>query len=880
MSIALHRLARFAFRHPLKVLPVWVVLVAVVAALLATQPRTIATGFSLHGTPSQDVLDTVATELAEAGGTQGTLVVTADDGGRVDTPERAAAIADAAGRAAATPYVVDREGKLAEQRDLVRVQITTRVEESVAAKLAPELGTLATALDAAATRPGGQAMAPFATRARNLTTAAPHERVNGASSLFADLDAVAKGMQARGLSPQAMGLPVGQQTMTDPTAAVKDGVDKAAAKTFADLDRLTTGSTPQGHALTVGDRTLSTVRVSDDGRTAMLPLQFTKTLSDLPESALQDVLDATDRAVAGAGLASHPSTSLIPTKPPLGGHELIGLGIAIVVLLLTLGSLVAAGLPVLTALVGVVIAVGGAFALSSHYVMTTATPALGLMIGLAVGIDYALFILHKHRKLIITQHLAPVDAVGRAVGTAGSAVLFAGLTVITALLGLLVLRIEFVTTMALTAAITVALAVAISLTALPALLGLVGDRIVGRRAHRRHTERPSERRHPIARRWINAVTAVPLVTTLLLTAALGVVATGASGMRLGMPDGGVAAAGSPQRMNYDATTQAFGKGTNAPLVVTVRHSDQSPFATDELLSRQDQLARVDGVASARMMGASPDRTLAIYQVTPRGGPTDPATEDLVHRLRGTSLTGIAPLGVTGLTAINIDLSEVLADAFPIYVAVVVALSLVILLLVFRSIVVPLVATGGFLLAIAATMGLVSLAFGDERFTWLVGVDRPGPVLSFLPIMATGILYGLAMDYQVFLGASMREDHVHGASAREAIRTGFHHASLVVVAAPSIMVAVFGGFVLGDDTTIRQFGFALSAGILIDAFLIRMTLMPALLHIAGDRAWWLPRWLDRILPRVDIEGDRLRQQLDRQPVDSADVPLQPELDRVP
>ncbi|QQR99575.1 MAG: MMPL family transporter [Austwickia sp.] len=864
MSIALHRFARFAFRHPKRVLGGWLVLLGVVAALLATQPRSIASGFSLHGTPSQEVLDTVSARLPEAGGTQGTLVFTARDGGRIDTPARAAAIAEAADRAASTPYVVNREAKLSEQRGQVREQIAARVEQSVAAKLGPELTTLATTLDAAATRPGAQSLGGLATRARSLATASPHERIVGTTSLLADLKTLTAAMGAKGISPQALGLPAGSAAMTDPTTAVTDGVAKASAQVYADLDRLTAGTTPQGHALTVGDRTLASVRVSDDGRVAMLPLQFTASLAHLPESALPDVLTATERAVEGTGLTAYPSTALNPTKPPLGGHELIGVAIAVVVLLLTLGSLVAAGLPVLTALVGVFIGVGGAFALSSHYVMTTATPALGLMIGLAVGIDYALFILHKHRKLIVTQSLTPGDAVGRAVGTAGSAVLFAGLTVITALLSLLILRIDFVSTMALTAATTVALAVAISLTALPALLGLVGSRVVGRRAQARHADRPAHRHHPVARRWIRAVTALPVLTALLVTLGLGAVASGVTGMRLGMPDGGVAAAGSPQRVNYDATTRAFGTGANAPLVVTVAHSDGSAMDTAELLSRQDQLAGVEGATSARLMGATSDRTLAIFQVIPVDGPTDPATEALVHRLRGTELSGVAPLGVSGLTAINIDLSDVLRSAIPVYVGVVVALSIVILLLVFRSLVVPLVATGGFLLTISATLGLVARAFGDERFTWLVGVDRSGPILSFLPIMATGILYGLAMDYQVFLGTSMREDHVHGASAREAVRTGFHHASLVVVAAAAIMVAVFGGFVLGADTTIRQFGFALSVGILIDAFLVRMILMPALLHFAGEKAWWLPAWLDRLLPRVDIEGDRLRQHLDRVP----------------
>lgn len=854
MPLALHRLARFAFRHPWLVLGSWAALLAIVGVLLATQPRSIASGFTLRGTPSQEVLDTVSAELPQAGGAQGTIVFTADDGGRVDTPVRAAAIAEAARRAVATGYVVDMEAKLADQRATVRGTVTTQVEAKVAEKLTPELTSLANSLDHAARTTKDPALADLATRARNLTAMDPHAKVAGATTLLAEVEALKESAEAAGIPPAAMGLPEGAGAAQPPDVVVIETVDKAVAPILSDLDRLSSGTTPQGHPLEVDGRTMTTVRVSDTGRMAMLPVQFSASLSALPEHALGDVLLVTEQAAAEAGLTPYASASLNPSEPPLGGHELIGLGIAVLVLLLTLGSFVAAGLPVLTALLGVAIGVGSAFAMSSHFVMTASTPALGLMIGLAVGIDYALFILHKYRTLIIRDRLSPYEAIGRAVGSAGSAVVFAGLTVITALLGLLTLGISFVNTMAITAAFTVLLAVAISVTALPALLGRIGTRIAGRSMRTRLERQPE--RQMIAGRWIGALTRRPILSVLAVAAGLGVLGLGAADLRLGMPDGGVAAAASPQRINYDATTAAFGQGANAPLMVTVRHTDGSAFDTAELLTRQDELAGIDGVSNAKFMGANEVRTLAIYQVTPRAGPTDPATEALVHQLRGTTLTGITSLGVTGLTAINIDLSEVLAAAIPVYAIVVVALSLLILLIVFRSLLIPVVATGGFLLSMAATMGLVSLAFGNEQFSWMAGVDRTGPILSFLPIMATGILYGLAMDYQVFLASSMREAHLHGVPAREAVAIGFRHASLVVVAAAAIMVSVFAGFVLGDDTTIRQFGFALSTGILLDAFLIRMALMPAVLHLAGERAWWLPRWLDRVLPRVDIEGDHL------------------------
>lgn len=420
MSLALHALARYAARHPGRILLGWAAVLLVVGGLLATQPRTIATGITLRDTPSQEVLDTVASQLPEAGGTQGTVVFTAVDGGRVDTPERAAAIAEAVDRAVATGQVIGREGKLAGQRDQVRARIAEQVEAKVAERLAPELAELAAGLDTSATRLGNRQLGEMAARARALKTATAHDRVTGTSGLLGELTKLAENAAAMSITPEALGLPDTPGGMTDPVAAVEEAVDDASAPILADLDRLTTGTTPQGSALRAGARTLQTVRISDDGRAAMMPVQFAGSLADLPDYALEDVLIVTEQAVEGVGLARHPSPSLLPTEPPLGGHEAIGVGVAIVVLLLTLGSLVAAGMPLLTALLGVAIGVGGAFALSANYVMTTATPALALMIGLAVGIDYALFIVHKHRMLIVREGLEPGEAVGRAVGTAGA----------------------------------------------------------------------------------------------------------------------------------------------------------------------------------------------------------------------------------------------------------------------------------------------------------------------------------------------------------------------------------------------------------------------------------------------------------------------------
>ena len=877
MSVLLSRLGRYSFAHPLRILGAWLFVIAAVIVLLATQPREIASSLTLDDTPSQQVMDSISETMPQAQGTQGSLVFTSMDGGRVDTPQARSAIVTALDATQRTGFVVDRETKLAEQRDEVARRVREQVELAVAVELAPQLTALATSLDEAVAgmpldQPAVSDLEALAVRAAALSTAPAPEQIDGATVFFADLAALTDRLEASGtLGPALPSLPADR---SDPRTRVEDAVATATATALADLDRLTVGTSPRGEPLAVDGTAYRSIVVSGDGRTAVASLQLTEQVSDLPDGALEDMLDAAEESAGEGGLTMSATTSLLPTEPPLGGHEAVGLAIAALVLVLALGSLVAAGLPLLTALAGVLIGVGGAFALSANFHMTTSTPALGLMIGLAVGIDYALFVVHKHRTLIVRSGRSARDAVGEATGTAGSAVLFAGLTVVIALLGLLTLGIAFVTTMALTAATTVTLAVLIALTALPALLGLVGERVASPRARAR-AQRPG--RHRIAHGWVTGVTRRPWLTILGVVALLGVVAIPAPNLDLGMPSGAVAQAGSPQRTSYDAISDAFGEGSNAPLIVLAREGKATAFDQPKLLSTQEALADVEGVVDVALMSSSPDNRLAIYQVTPEGGPTDASTTELVNRLRAHPVGDVGLVGVTGLTAMNIDLSEVLADAIPVYVALVLILSLVVLVVVFRSIFVPLVATFGFLLTMAAVAGLVVTAFGNPDWTWLAGVDRAGPILPFLPIMATGILYGLANDYQLFLGTSIREDHIHGAEAQAAIRSGFVHAGRVVVAAAVIMVSVFGGFVLSSDTTIRQFGFALSAGILIDAFLIRMALIPALLHLAGERAWWLPAWLDRMLPTLDIEGDRLRRARTSDPESRTPVTPEPAAD---
>ena len=615
------------------------------------------------------------------------------------------------------------------------------------------------------------------------------------------------------------------------------------------------------------------VTVSTNGRVAMLQFQLTDNPMSLPDGATDAIVASADKA-QDAGLTVLPSSDLTQKmESPMGPREVVGLVIAAIVLLVTLGSLRLAGMPLLTAIVGV--GVGGAYALSSVIDMTSMTPILALMIGLAVGIDYALFITNRARRLILDKGLAAHEAVGRAVGTAGSAVFFAGLTVVVSLSGLSIIGISFLTTMALVAAGTVIIAVLVALTLLPALLGFVGERLVTPKQREKNAAKaaahPEGATHGPATRWAQGIAKRPAWVTVGVVVVLAALAVPFTKMDLNLPSSGTANTGTVERQSYDAVTAGFGEGFNGPLLVVASGDDA--LGAQGITSVKEALAGVDHVTAVIPGAVSEDGRTATFTVVPDAGPTADSTIDLVHALRAPALasTAGADLGVTGVTAMNIDMSKVLSDALIPYVAIIVVISLVILLLVFRSIYVPVTATLGFVLTIGASLGATTALFQWGWLKDLFGFDTAGPVLSFLPIIVTGILYGLAMDYQMFLVSSMRESHVHGHPGVAGVVDGFRGAARVVVAAAIIMISVFSGFIFGDDTMIKQIGFALAFGILIDAFVVRMTLIPAVMALAGEKAWWLPKWLDKILPNLDVEGDKLVKRLeakadaDREPV---------------
>jgi RND superfamily putative drug exporter len=516
--------------------------------------------------------------------------------------------------------------------------------------------------------------------------------------------------------------------------------------------------------------------------------------------------------------------------------------------------------------------------------MTSTTPALALMLGLAVGIDYALFLVHRHRQQL-AQGVELRESIARAVGTAGGAVLFAGLTVVIALSALTVTHIPFLGVMGLAAAGTVAAAILVNLTLTPALLRLLGPRVLSPRGRRRIAARTAAKdAKAIARDarvaaasagkvrtggggWGRLVTRHPLLTIVATVLVLGVVAIPAASLKLGLPDGSSEPHTSTAYQAYSKVSDAFGPGQNAAViaVATVDKNEARRLTTDSATDLQltiaEDLKDTPDVVYVVPASISKDRRTMVFQIVPRSGPNDDATIALVNQLRDDrgaiiDKTPVTSIGFAGQTVANIDISQKLADALPTYLAVVVGISLVLLLLVFRSIVVPLLATGGFLLSIAAAMGAVVAVY---QWGWLgsvFGVEQPGLILSFLPTLAIGILFGLAMDYQMFLVSGMREAWTHGQPARTAVRTGFSNGAKVVTAAALIMTAVFSSFVFSDQTMIKPIGFVLAVGVLVDAFGVRMTLMPAFMHLLGEKAWYLPRGLARVLPDLDIEGTRL------------------------
>ena len=726
--------------------------------------------------------------------------------------------------------------------------------------------------------------------------------------------------QVSGASAQVIVVaPEGGQ-ITDP--AVREAIDEATAR-LAAVDRVAGVVTPFDE--------LVSGTTSADGRAGLIAIQLDGSSTAVPEStkeALHDLTLELDTALPDGARASLGGQLFSNEFPEMSLAEGTGVLVALVVLVIALGSLVAAGMPLLNALIGVGISVGLIFAAAAVVPIASTTPMLALMLGLAVGIDYALFIVSRYRELL-GEGLSVAESAARATGTAGSAVVFAGLTVMIALVGLGVAGIPFLTTMGVAAAAAVAVAVLISLTLTPALLGVAGERLRPKHARGRKGGAVAEGgggvttadeaadddtptvsddganpavvrdgaapevvpadssptstlaasspvRVPAAAPaqtsrgarffagWVRAVTRFPALTVAVVVAGLALLTLPATDLRLALPDAGALPPESSARQTYDLVSEHFGPGANGPLIVTgsiVTSTDPLGLMAD----LADEIRAMPGVASVPLATPNESADTGIIQVVPTTAPESEETAELVQAIRDRhdyfEQTYGVDLAVTGFTAVGIDVSAKLGGALVPFGIVVVGLSLLLLTMVFRSIAVPVKATLGYLLSVGSAFGVVTLVFERGWFAGILHVDHLGPVISFMPIVVMGVLFGLAMDYEVFLVSRIREEYVHIGDARGAIVAGFRGAAGVVTAAAVIMCAVFIAFVPEGDSNIKPIALGLAVGVAVDAFVVRMVLVPAVLQLLGDKAWWMPRWLDRVLPSFDVEGSGVRRELE-------------------
>lgn len=610
-----------------------------------------------------------------------------------------------------------------------------------------------------------------------------------------------------------------------------------------------------------------TTRISEDGHTAYATVTFEDRPEDIDEGEARAVVDAAEAARTD-GLQVELGGTAIGLTETSGGHlaEIVGVVVAAVVLFLAFGSLAASALPLVTALVGVGTAYAGIELLGHTMTVADFAPMLGLLIGLGVGIDYALFIVTRHRRGLKRGLIVPEAAV-HAVATTGRAVVFAGATVCIALLGMLILRLSFLNGVAIAASLTVLLTVAASVTLLPALLSFIGMRALSRRERRHLAEHGPQPELPtgLAARWSAFVEHHPKLLGASALVVIAVLALPAFSLRLGTSDQGNATKSATTRQAYDLLAEGFGAGVNGPLTLVTRvEGGEDRLALDNL---DTALRTTEGVASVTPVTFGSGGHTAYLTVVPESAPQSQRTSELVDRLRtevlpraeaGTSLD----VHVGGVTAGYDDFADVIVGKLPLFVGVVIGLGCLLLLLAFRSVGIPLKAAVMNVAAVAAAFGIVVAVFQWGWGSGLLGLGRAGPIEPFLPVIMVSVLFGLSMDYQVFLVSRMYEEWLETGDNRRAVRVGLAETSRVINSAAVIMISVFLAFVLSGDRVIAMFGIALAAAVALDAFVLRTLLVPALMHLLGGANWWLPRALDRRLPRISIEPPECRTAHER------------------
>ncbi|MFW0783039.1 MMPL family transporter [Gordonia sp. CPCC 206044] len=660
------------------------------------------------------------------------------------------------------------------------------------------------------------------------------------SILVAADDGLANHMQQiDGLVAKARTLPevIDPQTIANPVTAAQAYPDKAAAV------------------------------LGDDGKVGLIQIHQQIPVQDLSAEDMQQFKDLM-ADFRGNGLQVEGTGSLMQVFEQGGVSELLGFAVAFIIMIVAFGALIAAFIPIITGILGVGITMLLVTLSAKIIDVQQSATTIITMLGIAVSIDYALFIVSRYRSELNLGGSREAAA-GRAVGTAGSAVVFAGLTVMIAVAALAVVGIPFVTQMGVAAAVAVLIAVLGAITLIPALLGAFGrfafkPRVPGIRHGDEPDTKPSN-----GLRFARFVTRYPLPVAIVGLAVLAVVAIPMTKMELGMT--------STTDSEYAATEllqRGFGEGVNGQLLVTVKAPDGGDVsgAANDVVT---YVKTLDNIANPNQIvwignGSDPANPqagadAALISVTPELSPSGPETHRLMEQIR--DYAARAPDGTTinvgGQTAIMSDISAKLSSALIPFLVVVVGLAFIILMIVFRSILVPLIATVGFLFSVCATFGATVAIF---QLGHLGLIEHTKPIISFLPIFLVGVVFGLAMDYQVFLVTRMREEYVHDVGAKDSVIIGYQHGARVVASAAVIMISVFAAFMLAPDTIAKMMGFALAAAVFFDAFIIRMMVVPAVITLLGDAAWKLPRWLDRILPNVDVEGTSIRKI----PIDDAEV----------
>ena len=874
MATLLYKLGLFSARRAWLVIVSWIVLLGITAGLALSLGGKLTTSISIDGVPSQEVVDELQKSFPDASRASGQVVFHKASGkfNDADIDSITAALVGTENlpgiSEAFNPFEVQEEIDQA-VTDLAQGQQQLLDAQAKIDKAERDIADGEQEIEVGKTKLAGGLTEIKKTR-DELT--ASLDLVNAGIKQFTDAGAPATAQLLGTKAQLEAGLAelANQEAIANvsATALAQGELELEAAKEDVATGKLELeeGKKDLESAKNLIDASANFTTVSKDETVALATIRFDKRGTELEAGTRESVVEFLKEADLN-GIEVEFSQELTQSFGDiLGIGEIVGLVSAGIVLFVLLGTFIGVSLPIFSAIVGVGISATITLALASQIEMTSTTPVLGVMLGLAVGIDYSLFIVNRHRRQL-KSGAKLTDSIATANGTSGNAVLFAGITVVIALVALNLTGIGFVGLMGSMGAIAIVVAVLIALTVTPAALSLIGERILTKKERASISTAAKRKKASVAKTskapvWATKHPWLALAATISI---LGIMAIPLSDMRLGLPDGGSEPTDSSAYKSYTLVSEAFGPGFNGQ-ITTVLELD-APVTEEETLTLQSEmasaLAGLENVTAAVPAAVSDDKKTLLFQVVPTGGPSSVETEQVVYEIRDLNQMVEekygGKVGAIGITATNIDVSDKIADVLPLYLTTVIVLSLLLLMLVFRSILIPILAAAGFLLTVTATLGSVVAVYQWGWLGDLFGVTSPGPILGFLPIFLIGIIFGLAMDYQLFLVSGMREAFTHGKKPKDAINYGIHLSRGVVVAAALIMVTVFGGFAFSHLATIRPIGFGLAIGVLIDAFLVRLILVPAAMTILDRSAWWIPKWLDKILPDVDVEGTKIENK---------------------